>query len=224
MIKFREKLDLKISIKFNDTIIAWLENDDIYLSQITQSNHLQSIKKINVDTISSQDVIRLDLTSKKQYVTQWAHEAYLTSICQLEASYDLFVVTQSIDHFFNDIETLNKQIIRQIENHIKEFKFVKLNSKKLQLIVFTDSFFVNNRDMFFQIDYVICFIEFDSRFKMNVIYWSSIKCKRIIRNILVAKLYAIIYASKWFDSIRFLSLCNRIDVDLISYRIDFESI
>jgi hypothetical protein len=44
---------------------------------------------------------------------------------------------------------LNKRIIWQIKNHIKELKFVKLNSKKLQLIVFTDSSFANNRDMFF---------------------------------------------------------------------------
>ncbi len=92
MTKSREKLDSKISIKFNDTVIARFENEDIYLDQITQSNNLQSIKKINVDTISSRDVIRFDFTSKKQYVTQRAREAYLTSICQLEAFYDLSVV------------------------------------------------------------------------------------------------------------------------------------
>ncbi len=68
MIKSWEKLDSKNSIKFNDTIITQLENDDIYLNQITQSDHLQSIKKINVDTINSRNVIRLDLTSKEQYV------------------------------------------------------------------------------------------------------------------------------------------------------------
>jgi hypothetical protein len=81
MTKSREKLDSKNSIKFNDTIIAWFENDDIYLNQITQSNHLQLIKKINVDTINSRDVIRFDFTSKKQYVTQRARDAYLVLIC-----------------------------------------------------------------------------------------------------------------------------------------------
>jgi hypothetical protein len=111
MTKSREKLDSKNSIKFNDIIITRLENDDIYLNKITQSEHLQSIKKINVDTISSREVIRLDLTSKKQYVTQRARDAYLASICQFEASYDLSVVVLSIDHFFSDIEILNKRII-----------------------------------------------------------------------------------------------------------------
>jgi hypothetical protein len=110
MTKSRELFDSKISIKFNDTIIARLENE-IYLNQIIQLDHLQQIKKINADMISSRDVIRLDFTSKKQYVTQQARDVYLTSICQLKASYDLFIIVQSIDHFFNDIETLNKRII-----------------------------------------------------------------------------------------------------------------
>jgi hypothetical protein len=111
MTKSREKLDSQVSIKFNDTIIARFENEDIYFNQITQSNHLQSIKKINVDTIDSRNVIRFDLTSKKQYVTQRARDAYLASICQFEAFYDLSVAAQSIDHSFSDIETLNKRII-----------------------------------------------------------------------------------------------------------------
>jgi hypothetical protein len=108
--KSREVLNSKISIKFNDTIIARLENE-IYLNQITQFDYLQQIKKINADTINSRDVIRLDLTSKKQYVTQQARDVYLASICQFKTSYDLSVAVQSIDHFLNDIEILNKQII-----------------------------------------------------------------------------------------------------------------
>jgi hypothetical protein len=111
MTKSREKFDSKNSIKFNDTIITQLENDDIYFNQITQSNLLQSIKKINIDTINSRDVIRLDLTSKKQYVTERTRDAYLASICQLEVFYDLSIVAQSIDHFFSDVEILNKRII-----------------------------------------------------------------------------------------------------------------
>ncbi len=55
---------------------------NIYFNQIIQSDHLQSIKKINVETISSRDVIRLDLTSKKQYVTQGARDAYLALRCE----------------------------------------------------------------------------------------------------------------------------------------------
>jgi hypothetical protein len=69
MTKSRKILDSKILIKFNDTIIARLKNE-IYLNQITQFDHLQHIKKFNADTINSRDMIRFDLTSKKQYMTQ----------------------------------------------------------------------------------------------------------------------------------------------------------
>jgi hypothetical protein len=110
MTKLRKMLDSKISIKFNDTIIARFKNE-IYLNQIIQFDHLQQIKKINADTINSRNVIRFDLTSTKQYVTQRTRDAYLTSICQLEAFYDLSIVAQSIDYSLNDIETLNKRII-----------------------------------------------------------------------------------------------------------------
>jgi hypothetical protein len=45
--------------------------------------------------------------------------------------------------------------------------------------------------MFSQIDYVICLVEFDFRFKTNVIHWSSIKCKWVTPSVFAAKLYAI---------------------------------
>jgi hypothetical protein len=69
MTKSQEMLGSKISIKFNDTIIARLENK-IYFNQIIQLDHLQQIKKINANTINLRNVIRFDFTSKKQYVTQ----------------------------------------------------------------------------------------------------------------------------------------------------------
>ena len=42
-----------------------------------------------------------------------------------------------------------------------------------------------------QIGYVICLA--DAISKANIIHWSSIKCKRIIRSVLVAKLYGMAY-------------------------------
>lgn len=38
-----------------------------------------------------------------------------------------------------------------------------------------------------QIGYVICLV--DAMIKANIIHWSSIKCKRVIRNVLAVKLY-----------------------------------
>jgi hypothetical protein len=54
-------------------------------------------------------------------------------------------------------------------------------------MIFTSSFFVNNRDLFSQLDYVICLTNSKH---VNIVHWSSIKCKRVIRNVLATKLYA----------------------------------
>ncbi len=76
----------------------------------------------------------------------------------------------------------------QINDHIKEFKYVKLNFANLQLIIFTNSFFANNRDLFSQIDYVICLTNLKH---VNIVHWSSIKYKRVIRSVFATKLYAL---------------------------------
>ena len=45
--------------------------------------------------------------------------------------------------------------------------------------------------MSLQIGYIICFANGTS--KANIIHWSSIKCKRVTRSILAAKLYGMAY-------------------------------
>jgi hypothetical protein len=55
-------------------------------------------------------------------------------------------------------------------------------------MIFTISSFANSRDLFSQIDYVICLINLKH---VNIVHWSSIKCKRVTRSILAAKLYAL---------------------------------
>jgi hypothetical protein len=57
-------------------------------------------------------------------------------------------------------------------------------------MIFTNSFFANNRDLFSQIDYVIYFV--DSK-HVNIVHWSLIKCKRVIRSVFAAELYALIH-------------------------------
>jgi hypothetical protein len=83
---------------------------------------------------------------------------------------------------------LNKRLQWQIDNHSRDLRYVKFDSTKLQLMIFTNSFFANNRDLFSQIDYVIYLA--DSK-HANIVHWSSVKCKRIIRSVLAAELYAL---------------------------------
>jgi hypothetical protein len=79
MTKLRDDLDSNSSLKLNDTVIEPQEND-IYLRQISQSDHLQLIQNINIAIINSRCKIRFALISKEQHVTQRAREAYVA--CQ----------------------------------------------------------------------------------------------------------------------------------------------
>jgi hypothetical protein len=72
-------------------------------------------------------------------------------------------------------------------NHsIRELNFVSLNINFLKLMIFIDAFFANV-DLHSQIDYVICLTD---DVKANIIHWFFAKCKRVIRSVLTAKLYA----------------------------------
>jgi hypothetical protein len=57
-------------------------------------------------------------------------------------------------------------------------------------MIFTNSSFANNRDLFSQIDYVICLAD---EIYANILHWSSIKCKRMTRNFLTIELFAMIH-------------------------------
>jgi hypothetical protein len=56
-------------------------------------------------------------------------------------------------------------------------------------MIFIDAAFVNTTDLHSQIDYVICLID---DVYVNLIHWSSIKYKRVIRSVLAIELYAMI--------------------------------
>jgi hypothetical protein len=84
---------------------------------------------------------------------------------------------------------LNQRLQWQLNNSNRELRFVFLNRNQLRLMIFTDAAFANTLDLHSQIDYVICLT---NDVHINLIHWSSIKCKRVIRSVLAAKLYAMI--------------------------------
>ena len=108
-------------------------------------------------------------------------------MCQPEASFNLFQAAQTVEFLPDDIALLNKRLQWQITNKSQGLHYIKLDQDTLQLIVFTDSSFVNNKDMLLSISYVICHA--DTTSKANIIHWSSIKYKRVTRSVLVAELY-----------------------------------
>jgi len=69
---------------------------------------------------------------------------------------------------------------------------VPLDMNSFNLLVFTDASFTNNKDLSSQIGFVIVLT--DRNQSVNVLYWSSIKCKRVTRSVLASELYALAYS------------------------------
>jgi hypothetical protein len=110
MIKTREQLISNNSLKFNDIRIERLDsNESIYYKQETHIQDIQLIQSTESIITNARDKVRIKLISKEQYVTRRAREAYLTSICQFEASFDLSHAAQSIEISKNDINVLNER-------------------------------------------------------------------------------------------------------------------
>jgi hypothetical protein len=184
--KDRDALTSTSSIKFNGGIIQLEANNTISLSQERQCANLRLIGD-SKSTTSTRGTIRSNLTLKDQYIAQRARGAYVASVCQPEASYDLSVAAQSSEHTNDDIKLLNKRLQWQIENSGRGLQFVKLDKASLKLLVFTDASFANNKDLSSQIGYILVLA--DANRQANIIHWSSIKCKRVTRSVLASELY-----------------------------------
>ena len=78
-----------------------------------------------------------------------------------------------------------------MENLTRGLTFVLLDVKSLSLVIFTDASFANNKDLSLQIGYVIVLT--DRNYSVNIIYWLSIKYKRVTRSVLASELYGLAY-------------------------------
>ena len=186
MAKKREKLTLSSPLKFNGGIVT-LTNKSIILTQAQQYTNLCIIETLKTELSGARGKIRKRVTPKDQYIAQRARGAYIASICQPEASFDLSFAAQVVNPKEEDAKLLNKRLKWQIDNFERGIKFIKLDINTLQLIVFTDASFGNNADLTSQIGYVIVLA--DGNNGANIIHWSSVKCKRITRSVLASELY-----------------------------------
>ncbi len=193
MTKTREQLTFINFLKFNDKRIERIDsNEVIYFRQDTHIQDIQLINLIEFTIITNaREKIRMILILRNQYIAQRARKTYLISICQSEASFDLFRAAQLIEIISDDIISLNKRLNWQIINQSRDLKHVRLNLTSLRLMIFTDSSFVNSRDLSSQIDYVICLTDFINT--TNIIHWFSIKCKRMTRSVLAVELFVMIH-------------------------------
>jgi hypothetical protein len=143
---------------------------------------------------------------------QRARGAYVATVCQPEAAFDLSTAAQITEPMSDDIKKLNKRLEWQKENSSRGLTFVPLkvgvtskvgvtpktgetpNSEvvgvPLKLVVFTDSSFANNADYSSQIGYIIALA--DNEDNANILHCSSTKCKRITRSTLASELYGMV--------------------------------
>ena len=203
--KDREQLDGSHDLKFNGGLIC-LKDDDITLTQERQCKNLKAVTYKTANTTSSRGAIRTNLSTKDQYVAQRARGAYIASVSQPEASFDLSVAAQAVEPTEKDIQVLNKRIQWQIENPARGLRYVKLDKNTLQLLVFTDASFANNKDLSSQIGYVLVLADASNR--ANILHWSSIKCKRVTRSVLASELYGLVHG---FD----IGVAVKTTIDLI---------
>ncbi|EED12694.1 conserved hypothetical protein [Talaromyces stipitatus ATCC 10500] len=192
--KLREKLTPSNPLKFNGGLIAE-DAQGITLTQERTCKLIRSVQDRHADTTSSRGKVRKDVSPQEQYVAQRALGAYIASVSQPEASFDLSFAAQITNPEKDDIKSLNKRLQWQLDNAERGLRFVRLDLDSLRLVIFVDSCFANNKDFSSQIGFVI--VLSDAANNANIVHWSSIKCKRVTRSVLASELYAMVHG---FDS------------------------
>jgi hypothetical protein len=186
--KEREILAQGAPIKFNGAVVTQ-DKGYVTLNQSQLCKSLSAVTTKDATLTSSRGTLRTSVNQRDQYVSQRAKGAYIASVCQPEASFDLSFAAQVIDPQEEDIKLLNKRIQWQIDHNTRGLKYVPLDLTTLKLIAFTDASFANNKDSSSQIGFVIALA--DSQNNANILHWQSIKCKRVTRSVLASELYAI---------------------------------
>jgi hypothetical protein len=79
-------------------------------------------------------------------VEQRARGAYIASICQPEASFDLSVAAQHQEPTKDDVLALNKRLFWQMNHLDRGLLYVPINLPTAKLFVFVDGSFANNKD------------------------------------------------------------------------------
>lgn len=186
--KFRAKpatrLSTTESIKFNGCHVTLREDGSLLVSQQNQTGDLQLV----------------DLKSESrdaEYRSQRARGAYVSTLCQPEAQYDLSVAAQHQEPTDEDVVALNKRLQWQLDNPQRGLNMVPVDLETAKVFVFVDGSFANNKDLSSQIGYMVVLgnevkDDENGQFKVfgNLIHWSSTKCKRVTGSVLASELFA----------------------------------
>lgn len=184
--KEKQVLSSKSLLNFNGCIVTMKDEKAGYIC-IHQKSQGAKLKPIN-DEADDQ---------AQQFLEKRARGAYIASICQPEATYNLSVAAQAQQPTIDDISKLNTHFQWQINNTQRGLNYVPVDLSSAKLMVFTDGSFANNRDLSSQIEYVIMLVNenvhrdlFDIR--GNLLHYSSTKCKRVTRSVLASEIYGMV--------------------------------
>lgn len=86
-------------------------------------------------------------SSHQQYVVQRARGAYIASVCDIEACYDLSVAAQHQEPTEEQIKALNKRLKKQMETPDAGLDYNFVHLEEATLFVFVDGSFANNSDL-----------------------------------------------------------------------------
>ena len=109
------------------------------------------------------------VTPKDQYIAQRARGAYIATVSQPEAAFDLSFTAQVVNPKENDAKALNKRLQWRIVYFDRGLRFIRLDITTVTLIDFTDASFANNQNLSSQSGYVIVLA--DATNKGNIIHW-----------------------------------------------------
>jgi hypothetical protein len=187
--QFRAKLKTVLSeqnpVEFNGGRISIVQGNII----LTQKGQTDQLRTINTS----------DKDATQHYIVQRARGAYIASVCQPEAAFDLSTAAQTTTPGPDDFKNLNVRIQWQIDNPDRGLIFVPLKLEEAKLFIFTDGSFANNKDLSSQLGFIIVLANehrtgegHDFEIYGNIIHWNSIKCKRVTRSVLASELYGMV--------------------------------
>ncbi|EED17254.1 hypothetical protein TSTA_023080 [Talaromyces stipitatus ATCC 10500] len=149
-----EQLITGKSLRFNGAVITE-DAQGITLTQERTCKNIWLVQDHPSDTVSSRGKVRKNASPHEQYVAQRALGAYIASVSQPEASFDLSFAAQATQPGKEDIKALNKRLQWQIDNSTRGLRFVKIDLRTAKLYAFVDASFANNKDSSSQIGHVI---------------------------------------------------------------------
>jgi hypothetical protein len=182
--KPKEKLAPENPLIFNGCILSQ-EDDKMVMRQKEQG------KKISLVDPDLPDEDR-----RQSYVQQRARGAYIASVCQPEAAFDMSSAAQHQDPGKEEIAALNKRLKWQMEHLDRGLTYIPIDLATAKLYVFVDGSFANNKDLSSQIGSTFVLgnekVSSDHEFTIigNLIHWISIKAKRVTKSVLASEILA----------------------------------